>query len=567
MKLTVKFISSKASGLFLLAFSLFFIGHAQEIEPLKTLNSPYDEQHPVFSFNDELFFSVGFHPQNIGGPTDSGDIWMSKKNEFGHWTKPTRAIDLSTVGNDVVVGFVDALTILVYHHGNGKKQGIHQYSRFGSSWNYIRQLEMGNFKNSGSHFSGRLSASGETMLISMASFGSFGNEDIYVSFRQSENSWSSPLNLGPTINTSNQELTPYLSEDKQTLYFSSNSFGKSSGRDIYHSQRVGEGWENWTEPKPFLLANSRGSEMGYTQMANNEKLAVFTSTQNSEGFGDLMMIFFEEFEKPEPVLELIPERKVAIIEETIVEEKSIIEKIVNAEPDSILKNVTLEKVVEMEILVIENNPLTKMESIGVPDLPTSKMGGIKILDINTLEEIDYHITLINTRGVKKTLLTQDEIEEGMENHSWKNILVTSKGYLPREFEIEDWRMLNDEPVLMRPAKPGVNVVLENIQFNRGTADFADAKSIRILDNLVEFLVENSELKIRLEGHTDSAGDPMLNKELSLSRASKIRGYFTLHGVTFERVRISGWGGTRPVASNETEEGRILNRRVEMLVEK
>lgn len=567
MKLTVKFISSKASGLFLLAFSLFFIGHAQEIEPLKTLNSPYDEQHPVFSFNDELFFSVGFHPQNIGGPTDSGDIWMSKKNEFGHWTKPKRAIDLSTVGNDVVVGFVDALTILVYHHGNGKKQGIHQYSRFGSSWNYIRQLEMGNFKNSGLHFSGRLSASGETMLISMASFGSFGNEDIYVSFKQSENSWSSPLNLGPTINTSNQEMTPYLSEDKQTLYFSSNSFGKSSGRDIYHSQRVGEGWENWTEPKPLLFANSRGSEMGYTQMANNEKLAVFTSTQNSEGFGDLMMIFFEEFEKPEPVLELIPERKVAIIEETIVEEKSIIEKIVNAEPDSILKNVTLEKVVEMEILVIENNPLTKMDSIGVPDLPTAKMGGIKILDINTLKQIDYRITLINNRGLKKILLTQDEIEEGMENDSWKNILVTSKGYLPREFEIEDWRMLNDEPVLMRPAKPGVNVVLENIQFNRGTSDFADAKSIQILDNLVEFLVENSELKIRLEGHTDSAGDPMLNKELSLSRASKIRGYFTLHGVTFERVRISGWGGTRPVASNETEEGRILNRRVEMLVEK
>ncbi|MDO9554897.1 OmpA family protein, partial [Rhodonellum sp.] len=561
-----KFISFKASGFFLLAFSLFSNGHAQQIEPLKVLNSPYDEQHPVFSLQDELFFSVGFHPQNIGGPTDSGDIWMGKKNESGQWEKPIRINGLSTGGNDVVVGFTDALSILVYHHGNGKKQGIHQYSRFGSSWNYVRQLDMGNFKNSGSHFSGRLSKSGEVMVMSMASFGSYGNEDIYVSIKLSDNKWSSPVNLGPKINTQNQEMTPYLSEDGQTLYFSSNSSEKNRGRDIYYSHRIGEGWDNWAAPKPLVLANSKGSEMGYTKMASDDKMAVFTSTQNSAGFGDLMVINFEEFEKPAALAEIFPEVKTVVTQEEIVEEK-IIEKIVEAEPDSVLNNVTLGKVVETKALVIEKNPSTKLDSISIPEKPITKMGIIKILDINTLEQIDYSITLINVRGLKKVLMKQDEIREWMEDASWNNVLVTSKGYLPQEFEMAEWKMLSDEPVLMRPAKPGVNIVLDNIQFNRGTSEFADAKSIQILDNLVEFLVENPEIKIRLEGHTDSAGDPMLNKELSLSRASKIRGYFTLHGVNFERVRVSGWGGTRPVASNETEEGRMRNRRVEMLIEK
>ena len=52
----------------------------------------------------------------------------------------------------------------------------------------------------------------------------------------------------------------------------------------------------------------------------------------------------------------------------------------------------------------------------------------------------------------------------------------------------------------------------------------------------------------------------------MKRASKIRGYLTINGVDFERVRISGWGGNRPIADNQTEEGRVLNRRVELLIE-
>src|SRR5690606_37927065 len=123
---------------------------------------------------------------------------------------------------DVVVGFLDEHTILVYHDGKEKKHGIHRYSGFGNSWKYESQLNLGNFRNRSDHFSGRLAPSGDIMMLSLESFGSYGNEDIYVSFLKENGDWSTPQNLGPGINTYQQEMTPFLSPDKKWLFFSTN---------------------------------------------------------------------------------------------------------------------------------------------------------------------------------------------------------------------------------------------------------------------------------------------------------------------------------------------------------
>ncbi len=562
---------SKASGLILLAFSLYTNVYSQQVQPIRELNSPYDEQHPVFSPTGELFFSIGFHPENTGGPTDFGDIFMSKKDENQKWTDPVRVNDLCTSGNDVVVGFLDALTLLVYHDGNGKKQGVHQYSRFGNSWNYLRPLDMGNFKNNAGHFSGRLNPEADVMILSMTSYGSFGNEDIYVSFKKSEGVWSSPQNLGAQINTFAQELTPFLTQDLKTLYFSSNSNSedKNRGRDIYYCHRIDDNWEKWTTPQPIKDANSVGSELSYITMGSDDGLAVFTSTQNSEGFGDLMSVNFEVFEAPEQevlIAEDIPEEEVEPVQKA--DGTSAEKKLANA--DTINKNLKEEIVAEEtkktseadeEEMIVEPE-----ETDTVQAMPSFSI--IKVLDFNTKEELEYRLTLRNARGLKKPIESQEELLKLLEEPARRNILVASKGYLPQDLAMQDWKNLaeNDQPLLMKPALAGTSIVLENIQFNRGTSEFADVQSIQILDNLTDFLKDNPDVRIRLEGHTDNAGDPVLNKELSLNRASKIRGYLTLNGINFERVRISGWGGTRPITGNDTEEGRNLNRRVEMVIE-
>jgi outer membrane protein OmpA-like peptidoglycan-associated protein len=559
MSIPSYFFFAKASRLFLLAFSFFFTAKAQEMIPISALNSPYDEQSPVISPNGELFFTIGFHPGNIGGPTDYGDIWMSKKDNKGDWQKPQHIPSLSTSGNDVIIGFSDALTALVYHSGNNdKRQGIHQYSRFGNSWNYLRPLEMGNFKNNSMHFSGRLAAEGSIIVMSMNSFGTFGNEDIYVSFRQSEKVWTSPLNLGPQINSFAQEQTPYLSNDLQTIYFSSNIHGNGRGKDIYFAQRKSQSWEDWTQPQKIGLANSIGSELSYTIIDPNSEMAIFTTTQNSEGFGDFMLV---KFEAKEPLANL------EVIEDTSVSDAASIPA---TQLDSTIFITEIEEESTKEAVEAVNEE-SKVQDLIQPEIAildsVAKVRGlIRILNVQTLEEVPYQIEVGNERGLKKILESQVELWELLEEPQWNTIIISSKGYLPKMLGSTEWEKLEGKELLLQPAISGTAIVLDNIQFNRGTSDFADSKSIQVLDNLVTFMKVNENIKIRLEGHTDNAGDPSLNKDLSMKRASKIRGYLTINGVDFERIRISGWGGSRPIADNQTEEGRILNRRVEMLIE-
>lgn len=559
MSKTPYFFILKASSVFLLAFSFFFTVQAQELIPLTVLNSPYDEQSPVISPNGELFFTVGFHPGNIGGPTDYGDIWMSKKDNNGEWQKPQHIPTLSTTGNDVLVGFLDALTALIYHSGNdGKRQGIHQYSRFGNSWNYLRPLEMGNFKNNSMHFSGRIVPAGNIVVMSMNSFGTFGNEDIYVSFKQAENNWTSPLNLGSQINSFAQEQTPYLSDDLQTIYFSSNVHGNGRGKDIYFSQRKSESWEDWTPPQKIESANSIGSELSYSYLGVNGDQAIFTTTQNSEGFGDFMLVRFEAKE-PLANLEIVETKDLSEIDQSLaIQEESLA-------ATTLTENISTQDTVPPLNENVEKEEEVKSELVAVP-ISASARQLVRVANSQTLEEVPYQIEIGNERGLKKVLESQNEVWELLGEPQWNSITVSSRGFLPKMLDNAEWGLLEGKDLLLQPAISGTSIVLNNIQFNRGTSDFADSKSIQVLDNLVVFMKENQDIKIRLEGHTDNAGDPSLNKDLSMKRASKIRGYLTINGVDFERVRISGWGGSRPIADNQTEEGRVLNRRVEMLIE-
>jgi outer membrane protein OmpA-like peptidoglycan-associated protein len=612
MKLKNKTFHLKASSLFLLAFCVFLSATGQQISVINALNSPYDEQHAVLAPYGELFFSVGFHPENTGGPTDFGDIWMSSKNKKGEWNKPLRVKELSTPGNDIVVGFPDPITIFVYHSGDGRPQGIHQYTKFGNSWNYVRPLEMGNFKNSSTHFSGRLSKDGNIIIMSMKTFGSYGNEDIHVSFKKSEGVWSSPKNIGNSINTYAQEQTPYLSEDQEVLFFSSNALADRGGKNIYASRRLDETWENWSKPQPLNSANSIGSELGFANIFEEQNMAIFTTTINSEGMGDFMLLGYDPEEIfPEPI-EVVPSQEdeiitkpvltqVQIIEEVKKEEQSVVQEelkenattMVKAEPirqDTLITSseavelLTEEKKEEIERVeekteeaiassveqnsdIQEDNQALLKKEIGVQSESNQELNIVQILDINTKEPVDYRITFSGQSANIKEIDDQQNMQEEWNNGDWNNILISAKGYIPTNLSGEDWNSLENNTLFLIPAVSGASLVLKNIQFAKGTAEFEDARSIIVLDQLLNFMMENEDIRIRLEGHTDNAGDPGLNKDLSLKRASKIRAYLTVKGINFERIRISGWGGTRPVADNSTEEGRELNRRVEMYIEK
>lgn len=548
----------------MLAFSAIYPASGQTVASLSEVNSPFDEQHPVISPAGDLFFTVAFHNES----PDPGDVWHSSMSTEEVFQAPTRVPELSTSGYDVVVGFLDPINILVYHDGREKKQGIHQYTLAGNSWSYTRQLDITSFRNLSDHFSGRLSPSGDVLILSLESYGSYGNEDIYVSFLKETGTWTAPQNLGPAINTYQQEMTPYLSEDKRSLFFSTNGHGTTRGRDIYSAQRLDESWENWSSPQPLTYGNTTGAELSYFPMGGEKNLAIFTTTQNSEGYGDLRIIQAEpvtaerDEEQPDEVATIKPEpaqneesatpTTPAPLEEKIPEEEKTIP---SSEPEQPLS---------------PELPATKPTQTDekTPEAEALKESGLslKVVDKNSLEEIDYSVSFTDRGG--STFLMEDSVDDNqfpVDLQAIKEVLVTSPGYLPLTIKEPAFSQL-EEPVLMTPASKGASMALEEVLFKRGTAELLDESSAAFIDRLAEFLKDNADVRILLEGHTDNLGNPQLNKELSLDRASAIRSRIVGQGVEFERIRIAGWGGSRPIATNQNEEGRTKNRRVELVIQ-
>lgn len=103
--------------------------------------------------------------------------------------------------------------------------------------------------------------------------------------------------------------------------------------------------------------------------------------------------------------------------------------------------------------------------------------------------------------------------------------------------------------------------LDKVYFELGESNIL-SESHEQLDNLAKYMRENQKVKIQIEGHTDNQGDAKANKKLSLERAFNVREYLIQKGIDGKRMKFVGLGDTQPVSSNDTEESRKLNRRVE-----
>jgi len=107
-----------------------------------------------------------------------------------------------------------------------------------------------------------------------------------------------------------------------------------------------------------------------------------------------------------------------------------------------------------------------------------------------------------------------------------------------------------------------SLVLEGVHFDLNSANLSQ-ESYSILDHVAEELRDNPHVRVEIQGHTDEVGTPEYNQDLSQRRAETVRDYLVSKGVKEDRLVPKGYGATRPVASNDTEEGRAKNRRVEL----
>jgi len=279
---------------------------------LQKINSEYDEQSPVLSPDGKLlFFTVCNHPLNINGKRDPGDIWFSEL-KGDQWTAPQQAgALLNDRAYNAVAGFsADGATVfLLNHYGPAgtiaSTQGISYSKRVGGGWSRPENISIPYFQNKSSLQSGSISADGKMFVFSAETYGTRGVEDIYVSVKGSDGQWQQPINLGNQINTKMQELSPSLSADGLTLYFSTNSKGTGSF-DVYAATRLDDTWTNWSEPVNMgAEINTTGRELFFKDYSGS-RFFLFTSTSNSDRYGNIRVYVPTKDFKDSTIVAVVP---------------------------------------------------------------------------------------------------------------------------------------------------------------------------------------------------------------------------------------------------------------------
>lgn len=204
-----------------------------------------------------LLFSRQYHPGNMGGEDDPEDIWFSQWNEEkGEWMEAENmGAPLNTKGPNFISSITpDGNTVIITlgnrYTRNGKmRAGVSVSTRTSEGWTKPVPFEIINEINTHQKANYFLANNREVLLMSVEGDPSYGSRDLYVSFLLDDGRWSEPLNLGSTINTAMEEASPFLAADDKTLYFSSDGFTGYGKHDIYVSRRLDDTWTNWSEPQ------------------------------------------------------------------------------------------------------------------------------------------------------------------------------------------------------------------------------------------------------------------------------------------------------------------------------
>jgi len=204
-----------------------------------------------------LIFSRQYHPDNVGGVDDPEDIWFSQwDDQKGQWMEAANmGAPLNTKGPNYISSITpDGNTVIITlgnrYTRNGKmKAGASVSTRTSEGWSKPVPFEIINEINLHKNSNYFLANNREVLIMSIESEPTFGSRDLYVSFLMDDGRWSEPLNLGQTLNTALEETSPFLAADDKTLYFSSDGFTGYGKHDIYVTRRLDDSWTNWSEPE------------------------------------------------------------------------------------------------------------------------------------------------------------------------------------------------------------------------------------------------------------------------------------------------------------------------------
>jgi OmpA-OmpF porin, OOP family len=298
----------------LLVFVQTTFGQIYKIDEVKKLpgsiNTAAEESLPIFTpDSSKLYFMRTFDARNKGGINDQ-DIWVSFRDEAGGYSEGKQVTELNSKFNNAVVGISkDGKTVYLLNTYEGKKdteKGL-SFSRFEekSGWSKPQKVQIPNLVIKGDYYGFHVSSDENFVLISYEGPGTFGKEDLFVS-RKVDGSWTSPLNLGSVINSSGYEMSPFLSPNNDTLFFSSNGHGGFGDADIFYAVRLDDSWTSWSKPVNLgEKVNSSAFDACFSYHGDR----MYWSTGRDGGYSN---IYTARFIQPEPLVVRATQQNVSV---------------------------------------------------------------------------------------------------------------------------------------------------------------------------------------------------------------------------------------------------------------
>lgn len=347
-----------------------------------------------------------------------------------------------------------------------------------------------------------ISADGMTLIFSSNRPGGFGGSDLYRSVRLPDGQWSRPANLGPLINTQDNEMSPFFHPDGRTLYFSSNGHPGMGSYDLFMTKLDDAG--RWSKPQNLgVPLNSAEDELNIIVDANGGNGWIAARKKGGFGGYDIYEFTMPEELKPRPLRTV---------------------KIVVADAETA-------------------RPVPALVSVN------------SLVDGSLLFEG-------KCRDTDGQLLLPLPLEARFA------LFAGSEGYLyfsdNFDFSADSVSTLLTLEIKLIPASEGNNLIINNIYFAFNSAELLP-ESYPALRHLLAFMIQNPQLHIEISGHTDNVGSAPFNQRLSLQRAEAVTKWLMENGINQNRIVARGYGSTRPIATNNDEQGRALNRRTEVKI--
>lgn len=352
-----------------------------------------------------------------------------------------------------------------------------------------------------------ISANGETLYFVSNRKGGKGGMDIWMCKLNGFSQyglpvWGKAVNLGDSVNTPGNEVSPFIHSDGKTLYFASDYWHGMGGLDIFFCRKLND--STWTKPQNIgYPINSYKEEQGLIVDAAGKNAYYSSDRPGSKGM-DIYSFELHGEARPTPV---------SYVKGKVIDEDS-------GEPVC----------AKVELVDLQN--------------PQSAVRGESCWEMGEF------------------LMCLPLGKEYAFN-------ISKEGYLfySDNFQLKEKKEIIDPYILeikLKRIKVGSAMVLRNVFFDTGSYELLP-ESVTELQKLIDFLNLNKTVFIEIEGHTDNVGGEEMNQKLSESRAQAVYNYLINKGINAVRMKYAGYGLSRPMSTNETPEGRALNRRTEFKI--